>query len=408
MFKNRLLGIRSFSLGVLALLLLAAGCNNSSTTTTLTPAIMISTNPVTFPAITQGTTNGPTMVTVTNSGSGMLTISSVAFAGTNPTDFTNMSTCSGASLAANATCSISITFAPVGTASGPLSETVTLTDNAAASPQVINVSGTANPIVLSLTPPASAVGTSGSIPYSASGDPAGVTWSVVGTQFLGAPGMIAAPGTITSTGASSANFAAPGSGPSFYATVTATSITNPSISAHATVNVVAPGTFIQAPLNVQVAQYSVALPSPASASVQFGLTTSYGLTTWTQPSPSNLATPFTLYVAGMKQSTPYHMQGLIQFADGTSFSDADFTFTTGALPAGTIPNIAATTTANMTPQSGVELLDLLQIGAATRQSSVVVARPERKHHLDVHASSVRTRRGRPGTFQAALQWPSLD
>ena len=322
---------------------------------------MISTNPVTFPAITQGTTNGPTMVTVTNSGSGMLTISSVAFAGTNPTDFTNMNTCSGASLAANATCSISITFAPVGTASGPLSETVTLTDNAAASPQVINVSGTANPIVLSLTPPASAVSTTGSIPYSASGDPAGVIWSVVGTQFLGAPGMIAAPGTITSTGTSSANFVAPGSGPSFYATVTATSITNPSISAHATINVVAPGTFIQAPLNVQVAQYSVALPSPASASVQFGLTTSYGLSTWTQPSPANLATPFTLYVAGMKQSTPYHMQGLIQFADGTSLSDADFTFTTGALPAGVLPAIAATTEPGMSPQGGVEVLDTVVI-----------------------------------------------
>jgi arylsulfate sulfotransferase len=176
--------------------------------------------------------------------------------------------------------------------------------------------------------------------------------------------MIASPGTITSTGASTANYVAPGSGPSFYATVTATSKTDPTKSASATVNVVAPGTFIQAPLNVQVAQYSVALPSPASASVQFGLTTSYGLTTWTQPSPSNLGTPFTLYVAGMKQSTPYHMQGLIQFADGSSFSDSDFTFTTGALPAGTIPNITATTTANMTPQTGVEMLDLLSTNAA--------------------------------------------
>ena len=39
-----------------------------------------------------------------------------------------------------------------------------------------------------------------------------------------------------------------------------------------------------------------------------------------------------LYVAGMKQSTCYHMRGVVQFADGTQFNDADQTFTTGAFP----------------------------------------------------------------------------
>ena len=296
---------------------------------------MISPNPVTFPAISQGATSGPTMVSIKNTGTGTLNIASIVVGGTNPGDFTTTNTCNMA-LTTSGSCSVSVTFAPAH--SGPLSETITLTDNASDSPQVINVSGTANAIAITLTPPASATSTTGSIPYSASGDPNGVTWSVVGAPFLGAPGMIASPGTITSTGASTANYVAPGAGPSFYATVTATSKTDTTKSASATINVVAPGTFLQAPLNVQVAQYSVALPSPASASVQFGLTTSYGLSTWTQPSPANLATPFTLYVAGMKQSTPYHMQGLIQFTDGTSFSDADFTFTTGALPAGTVPN----------------------------------------------------------------------
>ena len=47
----------------------------------------------------------------------------------------------------------------------------------------------------------------------------------------------------------------------------------------------------------------------------------------------------------MKQSTPYHMRGVIQFADGTSFDDSDFTFTTGALPAALVPNLTVTTTA---------------------------------------------------------------
>lgn len=320
------------------------------------PAIMISPSSVSFPATTQGSTNGPTSVTITNSGTGTLNIASVAFGGSNPADFTDTNGCNGAALMANATCTISLTFAPAGTASGQLSETLTLTDNAPNSPQVVNVSGTANPIAIALTPPASAISTSGAVSFSATGDPLGVTWSVVGAPFLGSPSVIASPGMITSTGM----YSGPGSGPSFYATVTATSVTNPSISSHATVNVVAPGVFTTTN-NVQVAQYSVALPSPASASVQFGLTTSYGLNTWTQPSPSSLANPFTLYVAGMKQSTPYHMQGLIQFADGSSFSDSDYTFTTGALPAAQVPNITATTTAGMTPQSGVELLDQVTI-----------------------------------------------
>lgn len=64
----------------------------------------------------------------------------------------------------------------------------------------------------------------------------------------------------------------------------------------------------------------------------------------------------------MTQSTPYHMRGVLQFGDGTSFSDSDFTFTTGALPTGQLPTITATTTAGMTPQSGIESLDLANIG----------------------------------------------
>lgn len=320
------------------------------------PAIMISPSSVSFPATTQGSTNGPTSVTITNSGTGTLNIASVAFGGSNPADFTDTNGCNGAALMANATCTITLTFAPAGTASGQLSETLTLTDNAPNSPQVVNVSGTANPIAIALTPPASAISTSGAVSFSATGDPLGVTWSVVGAPFLGSPSVIASPGVITSTGM----YSGPGSGPSFYATVTATSVTNPSISSHSTVNVVAPGVFTTTN-NVQVAQYSVALPSPASASVQFGLTTSYGLNTWTVPSPSNLVTPLTLYVAGMKQSTPYHMQGLIQFADGSSFSDADYTFTTGAIPVAQLPVITATTTPGVTPQPGVELLDTVVV-----------------------------------------------
>jgi arylsulfate sulfotransferase len=339
---------------LLPLILLVAGCGggySAPPTTPAAPSVTLSSSSVAFPATTQGVSSTPMMVTITNNGTGALTISSVAAGGSNPGDFTNTNTCSAA-IAYLGTCTISVTFVP--TATGPRSETITLTDNAPNSPQVINVSGTANPpIALTLTPPVSAMGVSQTIPFVATGDPAGVTWSVAGAPFLGSPSVIASPGTIDSSG----NYTGPGGTTGFYVTVTATSKTNPTVSASATVNVVAPGAFT-ATNNVQVAQYAVTPPSPANVSVQFGLDTTYGLNTWTQPN-STLGSPVSLYVAGMKQSTPYHMRGLIAFADGSSITDADFTFTTGALPANMQPVLTTTTTTGMTPQPGVELLDLI-------------------------------------------------
>jgi arylsulfate sulfotransferase len=63
----------------------------------------------------------------------------------------------------------------------------------------------------------------------------------------------------------------------------------------------------------------------------------------------------------MKQSTPYHMRGVVAFADGSSFNDSDFTFTTGALPPNVLPPITAATTTGMTPQPGVELVDTVTV-----------------------------------------------
>jgi arylsulfate sulfotransferase len=209
------------------------------------------------------------------------------------------------------------------------------------------------PILITVSPSVSAMGVSQTIPFTATGDSAGVTWSVIGAPFLGAPSVVTSPGSIDSNG----NYTGPGGASSFYVTVTATSKTDPTKSASATVNVVAPG-MLTPTNNVQVAQYAVVPPSSANVSVQFGLDTSYGLTTWTQPNPT-LGAAVNLYVAGMKQSTPYHMRGVIAFADGSSFNDADQTFTTGAVAAALLPSITTTTTAGMTPQPGVELIDLI-------------------------------------------------
>jgi arylsulfate sulfotransferase len=360
--KIRLLEKLARSFCVLSLLFLAAGCGQVTPRHQGMPAVLLSPNPVNFPATSLGATSSPIVVTVNNSGSAPLNISSVTPGGTNPGDFTNTNGCT-ASVPPLGTCTISVTFVP--TASGLRSETLTLADHVPGNPQVINVSGTANPISITLTPQTSAIAVSQTLPFTASGDPAGVTWSLAASTNSG-PGATAPAGTIDASG----NYTPPPGSPSLIVAVTATSKTDPTKSASATVNVAAPGQFANTN-NVQVAQYAVSTAASAKVSVQFGLDTSYGLTTWTQPTPQ-LGGPVSLFVAGMKASTPYHMRGVLQFADGTQFLDADQTFTTGALPANLVPTITTTTTPGMTPQSGVELLDMVVITPAGKLPESVV------------------------------------
>jgi hypothetical protein len=114
------------------------------------PMVSVTPNPTTFATTTQGTSSTAMSIAVTNSGNATLHISSLIIGGNNSADFISpASNCSGAALAANASCTISVTFAPL--AAGQRSETVTLTDDAANSPQVILVQGNAT-AAISLAP----------------------------------------------------------------------------------------------------------------------------------------------------------------------------------------------------------------------------------------------------------------
>jgi len=87
-----------------------------------------------------GSTNGPVTVTLTNSGTGPLTITQpLVF--TTGTDFTQVNNC-GTTLNNGSSCTISISFAP--TAAGTRTDTITISDNAnnTASAQTIVLSGT--------------------------------------------------------------------------------------------------------------------------------------------------------------------------------------------------------------------------------------------------------------------------
>ena len=53
------------------------------------------------------------------------------------------------------------------------------------------------------------------------------------------------------------------------------------------------------------------------------------------------------------------MQAAVQFTNGINATDIDHTFTTQAVPANMLPNLTVTTAAGMTPQPGVEMLDMV-------------------------------------------------
>lgn len=101
-----------------------------------------------------------------------------------------------------------------------------------------------------------------------------------------------------------------------------------------------------------VAAYSINLPSSGKVSVEFGKTTDYGRSTWQVASGASGGSVKVL-VAGMVAKTVYHMRTRVTLDNGSTYTDADHTCTTGT-PAPT--TAVQTTTANgATPQPGIEV-----------------------------------------------------
>jgi hypothetical protein len=111
------------------------------------PPVTFTPSSLSFGAQDIGTTTAPQSLTVANTGSAPLFINSAATRGADPLDFTEVNDgCSGLTLPAGTSCSVSINFSP--TASGTRSATLIVTDNAVGSPHTAPVSGTgvgANP-----------------------------------------------------------------------------------------------------------------------------------------------------------------------------------------------------------------------------------------------------------------------
>ena len=112
----------------------------SLTANVINPKISISTTTVSFGTHKVNSTSSKTVV-LKSSGTTVLNFASIVLGGTNSADFTK-SGCTSSTLAAGASCNLTVTFKPI--AKGSRSAFITITDNALNSPQKITLTGTGN------------------------------------------------------------------------------------------------------------------------------------------------------------------------------------------------------------------------------------------------------------------------
>jgi Abnormal spindle-like microcephaly-assoc'd, ASPM-SPD-2-Hydin len=168
------------------------------------PNVSFTPTSLTFGAHVVGTSSSAQTVTLQNVGSGTLNITSITASG----DFHETTGC-GSSLAANASCTMSVTFTP--TLAGTRTGAIAIADDAPGSPHTIALSGTGLAGAggaVTIYPATDSIPQGTKLPLMC--DPGPCTYSFVGTPF----------GTLASNG----NYTAPGSNGT--ATIRATSGAN--------------------------------------------------------------------------------------------------------------------------------------------------------------------------------------
>jgi len=166
------------------------------TETVFSPVALLSPASLTFTDQSVGTTSAAQTVTLTNQGTTALSIASIAVTGTDNGNFAETNNC-GTSVAVGASCTIKVTFQPTG--GGPRNALLTITDDAADSPQNVALSGTGMDFSLVALQDTQAVaagqtanfyvridvsGAQQAVSMSCSGAPPGANCSVPGTESL--------------------------------------------------------------------------------------------------------------------------------------------------------------------------------------------------------------------------------
>jgi hypothetical protein len=125
------------------------GCN--------TPVATIVPSSLAFGEVDLGVTSPAQTVTVTNTGTAPLTLSTLAIEGANPADYAlSANTCSGATIPAAGTCTVGVSFTP--SMIGARAATIAFTSNAATSPHSIALSGTGMAPIILISPTTLAFG----------------------------------------------------------------------------------------------------------------------------------------------------------------------------------------------------------------------------------------------------------
>ena len=167
------------------------------------PAAAIAPTGLTFAAQSVGTTSSAESVTITNNGTAKLTMGGASLSGSGAAAFSFAGTsgggcvASGATLAVGASCTFSVSFSPATT--GSYSASLSISDNAPTSPQVVQLSGSGIAPSLSISPPSASFGTA----------TMGIASNAVPIVVTNAGTSTVTVSSVTVTGADAADFSAP-------------------------------------------------------------------------------------------------------------------------------------------------------------------------------------------------------
>lgn len=103
------------------------------------PAATFTPTSVAFGSVKVSQSSGPTPITLKNSGNATMSITAIAITGANSAEFSQTNTC-GATLAANGTCAINVSFTPASI--GGKSASVSVSSNTSTSPDAAPLTGT--------------------------------------------------------------------------------------------------------------------------------------------------------------------------------------------------------------------------------------------------------------------------
>ena len=297
--------------------------------------------PVQTPSATQ-------QVTLTNSGSAALTITSIAVSGTNSSAFVFPDPCGG-SLAPGANCAITGHLTPV--AAGPMAATLSIADNASGSPQMIGLSGLGvYPVTIAVTPSATNVTTSQAFTVTvavggANGEPT-PTGSIVltsGTYTLGTAALATGSATINiipgTLAAGTDNIQAAYTPDNASALLYASGTGESSVTVTASSTSTAPATATAVATAVTASTATLAgtvNPNGSDTHTWFLWGTSSSLTGATQTAMQDLGSTagnqaVSASISGLAPSTTYYYQAVAQNSLGTA-SGAIFSFTTTPAP----------------------------------------------------------------------------